>query len=143
MNHFRLQALFGHTMLRQTAEATTAITGIRLEHDERPRFDAYNGKSDQPSVNETKPALFSSTGNEHVAVDADTERFAMMMARPPARGPNSTRRSALLARTRDKAAAVAAVSRRGKHPRLRLALCSQVSCSRSTQQRKFISSTSK
>jgi hypothetical protein len=57
-----------------------------LEHDERPRFEALNGKSDQPPVNETKPALFSKTSNERFAADAYAETFAMMTARPAARG---------------------------------------------------------
>ncbi|WP_210250784.1 hypothetical protein, partial [Bradyrhizobium hipponense] len=47
---------------------------------------ALNGTSDQSSVNETKPALFSATGNERFASDADTERFARMSARPAASG---------------------------------------------------------
>jgi hypothetical protein len=45
-----------------------------------------NGKSDQPSVNETKPALFSKTGNERFAVDASAEKFAVMPARPTVGG---------------------------------------------------------
>jgi hypothetical protein len=82
-------------MLRQTAAAATSITGIRLEHDGRPRFEALNGKSDQPSVNETKPALFSKTGNERFAVEAYAEKFAVMTARPAARGTkfDATQRS--------------------------------------------------
>jgi hypothetical protein len=70
-------------VLRQAA-AATSIIGIRLEHDGRPRIDALNGKSDQPPVNETKPALFLPTGNERFAVDAYTGRFAMMTARATA-----------------------------------------------------------
>jgi hypothetical protein len=57
-----------------------------LEHDGRPRFEALNGKSDQPSVNETKPALFSKTGNERFAVNAYAEKFATMPAHPTVRG---------------------------------------------------------
>jgi hypothetical protein len=73
--------LLGRNALRQTAGAATSINGIRFEHDGRPRVEALNGKSDQPSVNETKPALFLMTSNERLAVDARAERFAMMMAR--------------------------------------------------------------
>jgi hypothetical protein len=80
-----MRALLGRNVLRQTAGAATSIAGFRLEHDGRPRFEALNGKSDQPSVNETKPALFSKTGNERFVVDAYAEKFAMMTARPAAR----------------------------------------------------------
>jgi hypothetical protein len=85
-----------------------------LEHDERPRFEALNGKSDQPSVNETKPALFSKTGNERFAIDAYAETFAMMTARRLQEERNLTRRNALLVRTGDNIAAAAAVSRHGE-----------------------------
>jgi hypothetical protein len=71
------------------AEAAISITGIRLKHDGQPRFEALNGKSDRPSVNETKPALFSKTGNERFAVDAYAEKFAMMPAHPTVRGTKS------------------------------------------------------
>ncbi|MET4315740.1 hypothetical protein [Bradyrhizobium sp. RT4b] len=52
----------------------------------RPRVEAFNATSDRSSVNETKPVLFSATGNERFDSDADTEGFAMMTARPVARG---------------------------------------------------------
>jgi hypothetical protein len=55
-----------------------------LEHDGRPHVEALNGKSDQPSVNETKPALFSATGNERFAVEAHAGKFATMTTRPAA-----------------------------------------------------------
>jgi hypothetical protein len=100
------------------------MAGIGLDHDERPRFEALNGKSDQPSVNETKPALFSAAGNERFAIDADAERFAMMTVRPPARGPKFDAAQRTSCPTRDKIAAAAAVSRRGECPRLRFALYS-------------------
>jgi hypothetical protein len=61
------------------------MIGIILEHDGRPRVDALNGKTDQPPVNETKPALFLPTGNERFAADAHTGRFAMMTARAAAK----------------------------------------------------------
>jgi len=59
-----------------------------------------NGKSDQPSVNETKPALFSKTGNERFAVDAYAEKIAMMTACPAASGTkfDATQRTSRLVR---------------------------------------------
>jgi hypothetical protein len=61
------------------------MIGIILEHDGRPRVDALNGKTDQPPVNETRPALILPTGNERFAADAHTGRFAMMTARAAAK----------------------------------------------------------
>jgi len=61
----------------------TSIIEIRLEHDVRPRVEVLNGKSDRPSVNETKPALFLRTGNERCAIGVEAERFAMIMALGP------------------------------------------------------------
>ncbi|MDH2406625.1 hypothetical protein QCM77_43295 [Bradyrhizobium sp. SSUT18] len=86
----------------------------------RPRVEALNGTSDRSSVNETKPALFSAIGNERFAVDADTERFVMMTARPVARRAqfDATQRTFLLVQRRDKIVTTTAVSRRDDFPRL-------------------------
>jgi hypothetical protein len=43
--------------------------------------EALNGTCDRPAVNETKPALFLMPSNERFAIDARSERFAMMKAR--------------------------------------------------------------
>ncbi|MGY4154679.1 MULTISPECIES: hypothetical protein [unclassified Bradyrhizobium] len=48
----------------------------------QPRFDTANRKSDRRSVNETKPALFSTPGNVRVVGDAGNEIFEVIIARP-------------------------------------------------------------
>ncbi|WP_163157046.1 hypothetical protein [Bradyrhizobium uaiense] len=49
--------------------------------NEPPRFEGTNRKSDRRSVNETKPALFSTPDNVHFADDAGIEIFAMIATR--------------------------------------------------------------
>lgn len=110
---------------------------IGLPHDERPRLDTADRKSDRNPVNETKSALFLLQGNDRLARDPTAERFAIVTARPAISTASRTTKSDRMTRG---STSIYAVSRARARSRLRWMAISRGSCWPATQQSKFISS---